>query len=196
MNPGVGALPGFVESVRILLIEERYAATDVALMFGVSRERIRQLIVRAGIEVPDYPRGLRARRVWDDEANRFRPVPLGEIREVERAERWAERRLIRERVREGYRAHVIAALTAFARSVDRPVTASEAWYAVSGRWQQNGAIIQMLQVMRGGGAWRTPGAYAEAMADLARRTGIRWVRAGHGPRGGRPPGPRRKRGPS
>ena len=81
MADGCAQLPGFRESLRLLLEREQYAPIDIAPMFGVSRERIRQLCERFGLRsVEAKRRGLMALRVWDDAANQFRPVSRGDLR--------------------------------------------------------------------------------------------------------------------
>lgn len=78
-DQGIAALPGFAESLRLLITEQGYALTDVALMFGVSRERVRQLCDRLAIprrHGQGSSAGLVAHcRVWDDATHRFVPVP-------------------------------------------------------------------------------------------------------------------------
>ena len=66
-----------------LLINEGYGLTDIAMMFGISRERVRQRAEQLGIA---YTRGTKP-RVWDDQLGRFR------FREP--AEQWADRQLLR-----------------------------------------------------------------------------------------------------
>ena len=96
-NYGIAQLPGFVESVRLLVAREQYCATDVALMFGVSRERIRQLIAKHHIPIHHYPKGLKATRLWDDHNHRFYPVSRGAVtqettRAITQARKAAHRR--------------------------------------------------------------------------------------------------------
>jgi hypothetical protein len=66
-----------------LLINEGYGLNDIAMMFGLSYERVRQKAGRLGIA---YTSGTKP-RVWDDRLGRFR------FREV--SEQRAERRLRR-----------------------------------------------------------------------------------------------------
>ena len=81
--------PEFVPSLRLLVQRERYSLLDIGLMFGVSRERVRQWVARYGIEHPDSAgnRGLNCLRCWDDRLNRFLPIPRGVIREEKRRAR-------------------------------------------------------------------------------------------------------------
>lgn len=63
-----------------LLIHEGYGLTDIALMFGLSRERVRQKARRLGIV---YTGGTKP-RVWDDRLGRFRFRELAEQRAEQR----------------------------------------------------------------------------------------------------------------
>lgn len=64
-----GAHPDLPESLRMLIVEQRYSITDVGYMYGVSRERVRQWCVRLGIAAPHTNR----LRVWNDVTNEFEP---------------------------------------------------------------------------------------------------------------------------
>lgn len=72
--PGVADLPGFADSLRLLIQRERYTLSDIALMFGVSTERIRQLAQRFGITRDKAGPSGGITRVWDDTAHCFYPV--------------------------------------------------------------------------------------------------------------------------
>ncbi len=72
-NIGIAQLPGFSESLKLLVEREQYSLTDIAMMFGVTRERVRQLVEREGLATVPHTRGLNAVRVWDDTTNRFYP---------------------------------------------------------------------------------------------------------------------------
>lgn len=98
-------LPGFAESLRLLVERERYSLTDISLMFGVSRERIRQLAALAGLDtrMVAYPKGMFAVRVWNDTAHQFEPVSKALLV----AQKARQRRAIRARVRSGYLTHLI-----------------------------------------------------------------------------------------
>lgn len=89
--------PDFVPSLRLLVERERYSLADIGLMFGVSRERVRQWCQRYQIEHPDPRgrRGLNCLRVWDDAHDRFVPVARGLIaRERRKARGDAYRRSV------------------------------------------------------------------------------------------------------
>jgi hypothetical protein len=79
---GVRSLEGFIDSLRILVEVERYSLMDIAAMFGVTRERIRQICKIADIATPGHSGkgGLFHQRLWIDAENRFAPVKKAEIR--------------------------------------------------------------------------------------------------------------------
>lgn len=89
---GVAQLPGFEDSLRLLVTRERYSFEDIGFMFGVTRERVRQLCLRYGIEHPDTARGLLCVREWCDETNTFRPTNRSAITRRRSMARTAERR--------------------------------------------------------------------------------------------------------
>lgn len=60
--------PAFRQGLDDLLNLHGYSMTDVGLFLGISRERVRQYVVRLEITI-DTPRAQH--RAWDDEANRF-----------------------------------------------------------------------------------------------------------------------------
>lgn len=98
---GVATLPGFAESLALLVERERYSLTDIGLMFGVSRERMRQLVKRAGLTYPaDTPRGLHGVRVWDDATHCFAPVLLSTVQRQ-------QRQTVQDRKRDRKRAHAL-----------------------------------------------------------------------------------------
>lgn len=81
----------FVPSLRLLVCRERYCFGDIAMMFGVTTERVRQWCARYDIEHPDgqHLRGLNMVRVWDDAANRFEPMRYDTVRRDKSARRHA-----------------------------------------------------------------------------------------------------------
>lgn len=106
---GIATLPGFEASLRLLIEREQYSLTDIAAMYGVSRERIRQLCARFAIASPSLP-GLHAMRVWDDQHHRFIPVPraayqhgvaVADVR-TRREQRHARRQARQQRVVDTY----------------------------------------------------------------------------------------------
>ncbi len=131
---GITSLPGFVESLRVLVAREEYSLTDIAPMFGVSRERIRQIVGREQIPVHEYSKGSHARRVWDDVAHRFRPVSKRATAEAAERTRVESRAAIVERVRNAYRLHIETAVAALAaREAGRLTRVSDVYEAIWGR---------------------------------------------------------------
>lgn len=127
--------PDFLPSLKLLIESEKYSLTDVGMMFGVTRERARQWCVQYGVSPHEdrYRRGLRARRIWDDTLNRFRPVPLGEISRQHQQQRVAANRTRLARSRELRRLHLIATATRLATALGRMPTLTEIAEACLGR---------------------------------------------------------------
>jgi hypothetical protein len=180
----VTQLPGFVESLRLLVEREQYSLTDIGLMFGVTREYVRQLCGRNEIVTP--PRGAvsgtkaRVVREWDDERHCFRPVRIGGHLTTWRVLLVEERRDIRSVVREGYRKHIVTAVASLKGRLC--VTYSDAWQAVSGRRRLGPqAAAGML------GAWRVccndwSIRLPEMREALTRETGVTWGGVGRNAR--------------
>lgn len=78
-------IPGFRESLQSLL-EQGYNISDLAVMVGVSRERVRQWCNQLDLE--RYAVRTTYRRVWDDELMRFRPVTAKEWAAIRNAPYW------------------------------------------------------------------------------------------------------------
>lgn len=101
----------FLPSLRLLVCRERYSLTDIGMMFGVSRERVRQWLRQHHIEHPDARdgklrgvTGLHCVRVWDDALHRFVPVQKRALNAV-RADLGRRKRVLRRAER---RAHMVA----------------------------------------------------------------------------------------
>jgi hypothetical protein len=88
-------MAGFEPSLRLLIEFEKYSQADVALMFGLSHQRIQQLCEKYGVATSGG-RGLQAVRVWDDALNRFLPVGKAEFRRGLEIKRMAERQAARQ----------------------------------------------------------------------------------------------------
>lgn len=130
MRQPLATMPGFEQSLYLLLRVEQYTLHDVGMMFNVTRERIRQLAERYGIPYDTNAKGLLAVRVWDDEAHRFLPVPRAKIRRDERrasTEAWQNSTKARIASR---RARMVAALRACADSLGRAPSIQEMAQAV------------------------------------------------------------------
>jgi hypothetical protein len=100
-----------------LLINEGYGLTDIAMMFGISRERVRQKAARIGLE---YSQGTKP-RVWDERLGRFRFRDVPE----QRAERRLRRRVEIEHRLGARRAAQVAALRALRAELGRTPTTAE-----------------------------------------------------------------------
>lgn len=126
--PTLRKLPGFEQSLRLLVADERYSLTDIALMFGVSRERMRQLCERLGIVHPDGKQvGLHCQRVWDDAANRFRPVAKSTIRREGERRASVVRRQSRAAAREQRRDRIVAVVKELRATLGRNPGWPEIW---------------------------------------------------------------------
>lgn len=94
---GITNLPGFGDSLRLLVERERYSYKDIALMFGVSFQCVQQWCNARSIHHPDraLSRGMNAYRVWDDSRHCFAPVSRAAVtakrKSAGRARRWAAR---------------------------------------------------------------------------------------------------------
>lgn len=134
---GLMALPGFEASLRLLLDSERYSLTDIGMMFGVSRERVRQLCARMGLGIGGEWRGLNHIRVWDDRANRFRPQSRGAFnKKVARSQadqRSVERKRKSIESRAAQRAEVVAHARRLVVELGRAPTMYEVACSVYGR---------------------------------------------------------------
>lgn len=179
---GIANLPDFVESLRLLTQREQYSLTDIAWMFGVSRERIRQLcdihhIAHAGRGDPIGV--VQHERVWDDVRHRFIPVSR-RARLVAKKASWRQRRrAIAAHVNREYCAHTIAALRAYVQAHGPWFGVIDAWEAVSGRRVATApqALVALTSAFRRGDP-KVRISYREATALLAEQTG--WERLGPG----------------
>src|SRR5690348_2321471 len=77
---------GLVPSLKMLIEEQEYSISDVGLMFGVSRERVRQWCVRFGIQQRGRNRGKNTRQ-WNEDKMQFEPKPCGAIAQATRRAR-------------------------------------------------------------------------------------------------------------
>jgi hypothetical protein len=108
---GIAKLPGFAQSLRLLVERERYSLHDIGLMFGVSHQRIDQLCDRFGIRHPDRSdeRGRYAMRIWDDREHRFRPVVKRVLNESRRQRERAAKRAARNQFWRERRQRIVVA---------------------------------------------------------------------------------------
>ncbi|KKL59408.1 hypothetical protein LCGC14_2215670, partial [marine sediment metagenome] len=143
----------------VALINQGYGLTDIGMMFGVSRERVRQIAMRQGRKTAgSLP------RVWDDKLNRFRVIT--------RKERDTRRRLIRRALhhrtvrqrREVRRVHELTTLKALAKQLGRVPVFQELVTAV-------GKSVAGISLDWGKDR-KKPGGYGVAMARLYRTAGF------------------------
>jgi len=164
--------PDFVPSLRLLIEIERYAHTDVALMFGVSRERVRQWCERYGVVHPDRglsARGLFAVRVWDDSVNRFRPVPRRVIAAEAKREERARLLISRASKREASRKRIVEAI----KKLRSELGGTPRWDDVCAELNvKTVSAIQALWCGKGGSRRGTLG-------EIARAAGIKMMPRGH-----------------
>lgn len=174
---GVAGLDGFVPSLRLLVESEKYSLHDVALMFDVSRERIRQLCIRYGVAGGGraYKTGLNAVRVWDDTQNRFAPIARGDISRAKKAERRAKFLSARLQRRQEHRAEIVATIQELAASSGRTPTLGEVCVRILGPGK-SGFIAALAQ--RWGRENKT---YAAATREMYEAAGFAPRRSG--PRG-------------
>ncbi len=173
---GIAQLPGFVDSLRLLLVDERYAAIDVALMFGVSRERIRQLCFTHGIKQPlRWKSGLHATRLWDDATNRFRPVENRILRLERLQQRRGERLRTRVSARAARRRKIVEKIVSLSTSLNREPTWKEIGQAL-GLSSNNPTSYCQLVLNQWTNGYRNA---ARSIIEIRRATGLKGRRAGN-----------------
>lgn len=131
INTSVSDIPGFVEAVR-LAVQDGFSLTDVGVMFGVSRERVRQWCKQYDIEQGDHHSSQY--RIWSDDESRF--VPVSQERMYELAYKYHQDRVNKERedrLNEHRSAHV-EAMKKLAKRFGRTPTLSELEDEVGESW--------------------------------------------------------------
>jgi hypothetical protein len=109
---GVASMPGFAESLRLLVESERYSLTDIGMMFGVSRERMRQLCEKLNVSrTSGSAVGLMQYREWNDSLHRFIPRSRGAFKADRRRRGVVARRAERRLRLEAFRQSVVEAVT-------------------------------------------------------------------------------------
>ena len=139
-------VPGFEESLRLLVYAERYATEDIGMMFGVSRQRVDQWLEARGIVHPDppYQRGSLMVRVWDDVACRFRPVRRRLVEAERRVRDRVEREAAREARRRVARSRMVVVAVRLRVELQREPTNRELYEAITGRVPAvNGAALML-----------------------------------------------------
>lgn len=169
--------PDFLPSLRLLICREQYSLTDVGLMFGVSRERVRQWCRRHGIEHPETNgtrRGLYAVRIWDDTTHTFRPIQKRLVVAAARRRAADQRRYRYETARAAQiadRWHAAEAAVANLRwELSREPTLGE----ISDRLIGTTNVAPLISWLGGrtDRAGRESGDYTRIVAELVRRTGL------------------------
>jgi transposase len=128
-NP-ITKLPGFEDSLRLLVEEEGYSLTDVALMFDVSRERIRQLCERFDVGTDETAVGLNAVRVWSETLHRFLPIRRSEWTNGKLQETRMRRHLERSERRQRRQQEIVDIVRGLKVQLDREPSWREIWEAL------------------------------------------------------------------
>lgn len=123
----------FIESLRLLVEREQYAASDIALMFCVSRERVRQWIKRYNLRTTPKVSGMRAVRIWNDAENTFHPHSRSaHNRSVHKMSVAARKSAFAEKLA-NRRALMATAIRAAYLDAGRPLTAQEMYFSYTGK---------------------------------------------------------------
>jgi hypothetical protein len=104
-------IPGIAESLQSLL-DQDYTANDISIFMGLSRERVRQLIHKLGLQV--RTRSVTTARIFDWDLGRFVSVNIREMRRLGSQARGDARREREQQAREEKWAAVEQALFDFA----------------------------------------------------------------------------------
>lgn len=169
--------PEFVPSLRLLVCREEYSLTDIGLIFGVSRERVRQWCVKYRIEHPAgrlgpmTGHGQTFRRMWDSSSNRFRPIRVRDINRA-RQERKTAARIDDLRARQSVRRErIIRTVRNLAATLGRPPGVQELGRALThGRKPEH----QLAPIIVGmWGSVRGPRKLRQIENEIERLTGIR-----------------------
>jgi len=175
--------PDFLPSLQLLVERERYSLTDIGLMFGVSRERVRQWLEKYGLSHPDaaHERGLMCVRIWDDEAMRFRPSLKRVVNSNRRRAQREAKRARRNALQAERRRKVVEATNLLRATLGRDPSLEEMANAVWGRPIPRGQGGAKLAAYCTFGKLSTKKKYREMMAAVSAGTGMSINR----PRGGR-----------
>ena len=142
----VARVPGFEQSLRILLLEERYTKHDVGLMFGVSRQRVEQWCKKLRLA----PCGHHPiKRIWVDSESRFRPADYEERKRLTSLAtgRAQSQTFVRRLAR---RAFAIERIRALAAQLGRDPSLGEMGRAVFGEHcTQNASAPRLAALWRG-----------------------------------------------
>lgn len=134
-----------------LLLDQGYTMTDISVMLGISRERVRQFVARWNLSV--FSKHITARRIWDDETNRFHPVSEAKYQELHKQQH-------RKRLttwRHNRQKRMVNRLKKLAAGLDRTPTLGEFAVAWFGRKLTDNALSPMIC-----GAWSRSGGESAA----------------------------------
>lgn len=128
-------LPGFTESLRLLVQRERYSFHDIGLMFGVSRERVRQWCEARNISHPDEmgQRGMMCVRLWNAELSCFEPRSRGWWTKEQKRRRADRQRRAMEEIRRQRRERLVATVKGLKAKLGRDPLMREIWEVIDGR---------------------------------------------------------------
>jgi hypothetical protein len=151
------------------LFEQGYCRTEVAIMFGVSRERVRQWAVGFGInEVAPY--GTRM-RIWDDTINQFRPVRPIEFDRHRAKLATARRQKAQHQRREDFTAAMVEKIRTFYQTHNRTPLLSEVC-ALAGV-DSVAHLCQKVGYSTNGRRHQAYASYRDVTAILYTRAGLR-----------------------
>ena len=127
-------VPGFRSSLNSL-IQQGYGQDDISLMFGVSRERVRQYLKMIGVR---SIAGQNGGRRWNDRLRRFDPIPWSvhpESTSMRARTQRLERRKAKESRRHERRQTLIKELTALGIHLGRDPRLKEVASSFGKVWQ-------------------------------------------------------------
>lgn len=174
VHQGLAADPAFVPSLRLLVERERYSLEDISMMFGVSRERIRQLCKQHQVVHPDSARrrGLTMVRVWVDALNRFMPMPKESVVRAQRQRASLVRLSAHTKAVADRRAHIVEQVRSLAAELGRDPTVGEIATKLSGRPMAGGRAPMYIIAKWGAPGSTTKERYRRVMAELREAAGI------------------------
>jgi hypothetical protein len=125
--------PEFEDSLRELVGRQNYTLDDAGMMFGLTRERIRQLCWKYNIAT-HRASGVHNIRIWNDVTHEFEPSSRGAWTKQKRVARGALRRAVATARINERRAEMVTCLLVEAASIGRPLSAREmtiAWFGAA-----------------------------------------------------------------
>lgn len=165
--------PDFEPSLRLLIEEEKYSLYDVGLMFGRTRERVRQWcedleIMTAG----PHQRGLCDCRVWNDDLNRFVPVKKSVLKKQALLAKRHSKEVESKELKEGRRARILEVAVELKRRLSRDPTIWEIAEGVVGQQYNRHANNGYLTSMWDGSSVVSTKIKYKALRTALRRVGV------------------------